>query len=174
MAFAYIFEVCMGGHIMPDALPARRAYGSVIAFQGRSAMVQAAVEGYLNAASQFEERAKHVPIDELSKEFREVLNLSRKYSARRNEIAHGYVREWSIKNDDPNGYALFPTTYSTNKHTLTEADEPGYFSHFEPWPDYIYTSAEIDAYGNRFAELAERTHALWGRFLDTLYAGRRF
>ena len=84
------------------------------------------------------------------------------------EIAHGFVRSWTNHMHDDYGYALFPSSYSTNKHTLVEpgeADSRG-IGPLHSRPDYIYASPEINAYGERFIELSVQARKLIQSLLD--------
>ena len=167
MAFASIFSLCVTDARGIYSLPATRAYGSILAFQGRASMVKATVEAYLACASL--DRPGLVPVDDLEVAFKGALKLSLHFSPRRNEIAHGYVRKWTNHMGDDFGYALFPSSHAANKHTIVKPDEPLYMRHSPEWPDYMYTSKEIDAYAAGFVELTTKTRAVWIRFLDTRF-----
>jgi hypothetical protein len=65
-----------------DSLAARRAYGTVASFTGRSALIRDAAAAYF---AEFPDR-------ELSDAFSEQLKIAARASARRNDIAHGIVQ----------------------------------------------------------------------------------
>ena len=77
MLFRSLFATLVGSR----SYAAIRAYGSVIAFRGRSEMVKAAASAY------FHENPNRLSQKRLS----DLLNLAGRYSARRNEIAHGLL-----------------------------------------------------------------------------------
>jgi hypothetical protein len=165
--FAHIFQVCVTGATGLYALPATRAYGATISFQGRLAVLDAAVDAFVTIAS-YHDELDQTRVQAITRDFRALKNLASKYSPRRNEIAHGYVRKWwSLPPGEHNGYALFPTSYSTNKHAIVKPDEPPYLRTEFEWPGYVYTSKEIDAYGVQFSELATQAWSVFGHFSST-------
>ena len=166
---AWIFRACVTADNDPLALPASRAYGSAIAFQGRHSMVTAAADAFLGSARENWQSRNNtervISINHLEKEFKKLTKESLKFAPRRNEIAHGCVRLWeSPKGFGSNGYALFPSTYATNKHTILRG-HPRHARTGLEWPDYIYTSAEIDAYAANFATLGDRAGDLVSHFI---------
>lgn len=123
-------------------------------------MVTAAADAFLGSAREnWVARANAERVDSinyLEKEFKRLTKEALKFAPRRNEIAHGCVILWqSPKGLGSNGYALFPSTYATNKHTIVRG-HPYHMRTGMEWPDYIYTSVEIDAYARSFATLGDR------------------
>jgi hypothetical protein len=142
-ALAALFAIFVGARSYAGI----RAYGSVLTFRGRSDMIKAAAQTY------FLEK----PNPPLQAKLRSLQNLADKYSPRRNEIAHGIVRQYFMVTAEHRGtgYVLCPSDYSTNKTALTflTAGMPvGQPIRFIA-PGYAYSSAEIDAFGQRFREL---------------------
>src|SRR5579863_3010423 len=139
---------------------ARRAYGAVIAFQGRSSMLAAAAEIYF---------AYHQD-DALACRFDDLLKKAANFAARRNEIAHGIVRptfgpadpETLLKDISPLGWVLLPSDYATNKNKLLLDSEQRAFGFF---PKYIYSSTEISSLATHFRALEKEAFDLmldWG------------
>ena len=77
--------------------PAMRAYGAVLTFRGRAEMIEAASEVY------FLEN----PHQTLPGDLKAILERARKYSPRRNEIAHVIVQIATITSDTRYGYCYF-------------------------------------------------------------------
>jgi hypothetical protein len=141
-----------------DDLPAVRAYGSVISFQGRASMVSAAAEAYF-----FEN-----PEPTLQSRVEDLLKLAKGLSARRNEIAHGIVRNIQVPGQPiviPNGpmfrplvkwgFGLVPSFYSTNKTSLAEGET--LLSGIRRQPKYTYTSHELVSFTAKFFTLNSQT-----------------
>ena len=157
MWFAQIFSVCVSDNQGIDSgLPAQRAYGAIMTYRGRADMVKAAFAAFMNNKLRYEPETDKALAKQISDEFSALVNRSNKYSPRRNEIAHGFVQEWIDGCGDSCGFALFPTSYSTNKNSLAAPDEAQYQRRL-PWPDYIYSSAEIGAYGEQFSGLQRQS-----------------
>jgi hypothetical protein len=107
-------------------------------------------------------------IDKLRSRLKKLIKRPRNFAARRNEIAHGIVREWwGGRGRDATlfGYALFPADYNARKWELPEAGEA--FSPYHPlgFSAYISTSAEIDRYAVGFSSFALEARALGERFI---------
>lgn len=130
--------------------PAMRAYCAVRTFQGRMEMLQAASESFFYGWGIKDG-------DPLMSEFKSMLNPSKRYSERRNDIAHGVVDsfvpedftlEAAQRTAGKFGHALFPTY--------------GYFRERTPagFPFYCYTSAEINYFREQFLSLMEPAHRL--------------
>jgi hypothetical protein len=144
-----------------NSFPAERAYGAVLTFRGRAEMIEAAAQAY------FFER----PDADLEKELNGCLEAAKGFSPRRNEIAHGVVRELSIlgtpivipgqiffRPSISNGFAVLPSQYATNKTKL--APPSGLLFPVNREPKYIYSSAEINAFSILFRQLGDRTGGL--------------
>jgi plasmid maintenance system antidote protein VapI len=131
---ALVFSHLVGDGAHSEA--AYRAYGSAIAFTARAAMVEAASERAL---------LEHPERDELAPKLKKAVELMRKASARRNEIAHGAVFAYCVlaSRPDATGYCLFPGQYSRTKRFVTGE------------PKYVYSAQQIDAYRAAFESLAE-------------------
>jgi hypothetical protein len=137
LAFSYLIGSGYGN------VAAIRAYGSVETFRGRANMIETAAEVYFRYS-----RNEH-----LSSAISDLLKLSRQLAGRRNDIAHGIVGEYanvSLGIAVHNGYVLYPAYYATRKRELPET---GPLSDVKP--RFIYSSAEIESFGNQFSQLAE-------------------
>lgn len=151
---AYFGFFC-GGH---DPIIARRAYGCVISFQGRAEMLRAAAEAYFNRYSD----------DDLSKRFSDLVNSTNRYSARRNEIAHGIVMPLFHDNNDGQGYrqrgwALVASEYATKKNELLPLSDLGFQ---DTRFTYAYSSKEIEHYATQFIALGKEAIALMDWWAD--------
>jgi hypothetical protein len=94
------------------------------------------------------------PDQTLESDFKNLARKVRKFSARRNDIAHGIVRAnpkfpWRLKEngDTDVEFFLFPAHY-----------DPRRFSH-QMFPDYILSSLEIHRFADHFAALKLEVHA---------------
>ena len=124
---------------------AERAYGSVVAFSGRRNMLDAAFEV-------FPWRRK----DDV-KRFPKLVEQIQRFSARRNEIAHGNVMGIGIQGENL-GFYLVPASYNSNKqYTVWDLmDASSAQRHMEMTAGkYAYTSAQINAYESHFLRLRE-------------------
>jgi hypothetical protein len=143
-----IYGLCVGAPV--DTYPAMRAYGVISAFSNRLDLIRAAAESYYFHAK------KSMP-DELSS----ILDDSKNFSTRRNEIAHGIVQPYHV-GLSPSGFALGPSRYSTRKLKLQKLEA-------NPVPSlvsmYAYTSVEIDYFASQFTALADRLIRIWPEIL---------
>ena len=137
LAFSYLLGTGSGN------VAAIRVYGSVESFRGRANLIESAAVVYF----------KKKPNDALYQAIKDLLTLSSsRFSARRNEIAHGIVNPYfKIENGEGlhNGYALYPAYYATRKRKLPERGPLT-----DTTPTYVYTSAEINHFGSEFGKLA--------------------
>lgn len=90
------------------------------------------------------------------KDFPELLNRIHQFCARRNEIAHGVVWQFSTVAGDL-GFYLVPAAYNSRKRLARDAfNALRPMTSDVPWHaglKYAYTSAQIDYYGRKFFEL---------------------
>ena len=146
-----LFAVLVGA-AENNVLPASRAYGSVVTFNARTAMVKAAADAFFLM----------YPNVELSARVMRVLKEAGEFAQRRNEIAHGVVKvsHWPFTKET--GSAQFPSDYATSKNRLDEQllSLPAGTRRF---PTYIYTSVEIGAFEKEFGRLAVTTSDLWSQ-----------
>ena len=157
LALAEIFSIFTGTPIFGDRPfeePAIRAYGSVISFNGRTEMLEAASRGYFHN--------KKTPTAELEKNFRALLTECKGFAGRRNDFAHGRVEFllsqpylWWTGNDPC--WLFLPGVLSTRKYTLDHE------------PLYIYTASQILHFAECFKDLAVRLHDLWREIMH-IYA----
>lgn len=157
--FAYF---CVGTGSGEESFPAKRAFGSVVTFRGRTDMLHAAAEAYFIP----------FPNHEMNRRFFDLLNLARKFSPRRNEIAHGYVTSVYLQMDESQNirkmnladslramrWLLCPPEYATNKNTPALVNG----ERLMRWK-YAYSAREIDYYKQQFDELRG---AIWQLVLD--------
>ena len=130
-----------------DPLAARRAYGSVVSFRGRTDMVLAA-----SRAAFWQE-----PGAEIHKELENHIIEAGRFSARRNEIAHGVVDMYDrgippFIGGHP-GFALGPARYATNKIKIKEARHALEAEHLAP--GYAYSAPELAVFSEHFQRLCE-------------------
>jgi hypothetical protein len=103
-ACARLFAIFVGApHDAAEMTPAVRAYGSVVSFNGRCEMLRSAAEAYF---------AEH-PHKDLETDFKLLMVECQRYSARRNEIAHGtVVALMNGETDQRLGFVLVPSFYN--------------------------------------------------------------
>jgi len=135
-----------------DTLSAVRAYGSVISFKGRSAMVKAAAVAYFH----------RFPNDKLAAALTSLLNDANKFSARRNEVAHGVVL--FLRSAPDSGFALQPAIYASSKNLLVGGPQYNILQE-----QYAYSSKEIEFFTGQFLALIPRVRELW----EPIYKARR-
>ena len=136
--------------------PAVRAFGSVQGATAKSEMVQQAGEALFHHF----ERQRNVDCDEFRAGLRGLLREYNGWSARRNDVAHGYVTESQMpdysKDDQPivSTYLLCPSHSASRKWPMD-------------WePVYQYRADEIEQFGASFDELAERVRGYTERLED--------
>ena len=147
-----------------DALPAQRAYGSVLTFRGRKEMIDAA------AGAVFFSK----PDPDLAKALLSLMKEIGNFAARRNEVAHGSVATYFgpvgtkggmppalLRRPDKATFVLRPPEYATNKTAL----EPGRFLMEQAYhaPIYAYSSVEIGVFERHFVRLTQEAHDLYIR-----------
>jgi hypothetical protein len=124
---AEIFAIFVNADMAdPEKAPAVRAYGSVATARARADMLEAAGEAYFYSK----------PDAGLQTEFEDILRKYRGFAGRRNDIAHGRVAQ-----NAGTGWYLYPGLYNTNKYPLGQP------------PKYLYSSAEITKFKERFEAL---------------------
>jgi hypothetical protein len=114
LAALYAFFVSIGTQIDFDS-PATRAYGTIVGFTGRKDMLDAAAKTYFHS----------LPAKQDEENYAKLINTVARFSARRNEIAHGCVTH------DGKGWVLRPASYNSRKNPLNNL------------PTYTYGSKEI-------------------------------
>ena len=113
--------------------PAERAYGSVLTFEARVAMVSAAAEAFFHKN----------PHEMLQAELRKLLSKFRGWAARRNDIAHGKIagspcNYYVGPPSDWNRCALWPADSNTRKHSIDDTAA------------FIYHSGHIKKFSREF------------------------
>lgn len=111
------------------------------------------------------------PDDSLRKTLTDLVNEVGRFSARRNEIAHGIVKTYFASppvfayvltphhlSSRPDGYVLGPPEYATNKIKLEPARGLLEIAHHAP--SYAYSSVEIAHYQEHFERLMKEAHEL--------------
>ena len=88
---------------------------------------------------------ENYPSSKLLSKLAEVLRRAELLAPKRNDIAHGVVQpHWRA------GYVMVPAYYAAHKHTFQSTGD-------HKNPDYIFTSSEIEEYGEQFRELVQPT-----------------
>ena len=141
---ASIFQLVLdaapkGGAYLNSMSPAERAYGSIVSFDGRAGMVEAAAEAF------FDENKS----PNLHARLGKLLKVCRGWSSRRNEIAHGQIGGSPI---DLNLCALWPSEYSSRKRQVDYRAA------------FIYNSAQIKEFERQFFDLHEQLLDFWHDF----------
>ncbi len=143
--FGKIYGVFVGA--TEDADPALRSYGAVLTFRSRLAMVRAAAEAFF---AQFKPHGASVI-------FKHLADKAEKYSARRNEIAHGMVQLY-FPEGKSNGTVLVPARFATSRKTLIRKEGD---LHSTITPDYAYASPELIHLTRDFYLLAQEASAFY-------------
>ena len=141
LAFSYLVGTGYGN------IAAVRAYGSVETFRGRANMIESAAEVYF----------KYTLDPELQSLLNGVLKLSRQFSARRNEIAHGIVSPHvAVENGEwvQRGCVLYPAYYATRKRQLPDTAPLDLVSF-----TFAYSSVEIDKIPRSFQRASRKDRA---------------
>jgi hypothetical protein len=128
LELGYLYSLFVGKHAELEGV---REYGSGAVFAHR-------VETLTKAHERF---AQSLPSQELEAEFFALINRIKKFSDRRNDVAHGVVRpiEWT-RPPDPHGDS---TDQSFFGYCLVPPNYKG--KHFDPnnLPSYVYTYDEM-------------------------------
>lgn len=111
--------------------PAERAYGSIVSFDARAGMVQAAAEAFFEVHKN----------PQLHARLKKLLQSLRGWSARRNEVAHGQIGGSPI---DLSLCALWPWQSSMKKRGVDYR------------ASFIYNSAQIKEFERQFFGLQEQ------------------
>jgi hypothetical protein len=111
--------------------PARRAYGSIVSFDGRAGMVQAAAEAFFEVHKN----------GQMHTRLRKLLQSCRGWSARRNEVAHGQIGGSPM---NLNMCALWPWGSSMKKRAVDYR------------ASFVYNSAQIKEFERQFFVLQEQ------------------
>jgi hypothetical protein len=181
-----LFAVFTGGAPGGQASPAKRAYGAIVGFKGRQDMVSAAAEMFFG-------QPIIGPVDVAAgkaaeKETKSLLNDAGKLAARRNEIAHGQVKQFAIHSPrfqelglktDLTWY-LLPPGYNSKKtvglypHLTVNAKERDENTALRQFfaelmrtglGTYKYNAAQVDHYRSEFDALATRAMRLTDQVL---------
>jgi hypothetical protein len=126
--------------------PAVRAFGSVQGAAAKSEMVQQAGEALFHNF----ERQLAVDCDEYRAELKLLLREYNGWGARRNDVAHGYVRETRMPDYAQDDMPIISTYLLCPSHSASRKWPVGWE------PVYQYTADEIEKFGASFDELAER------------------
>ena len=142
------FEAYLGliyGQLVGDVSetsPAMRAYGVVSSFSTRLEMIDQAAKAHFFAFP-----------DDVALLLKDLLESAKRFSARRNEIAHGIVQPYQPQGLSIPGYALLPSRHATRKRELSNNPIKG---NAEIISAYAYASDEIDYFGECFSALANQ------------------
>jgi hypothetical protein len=133
--------------VASESAAAMRAYGTVASAQGRYDLLDSAAEVYFSERDQdVYERYKHLP------------KSLRYASPRRNDIAHGVVREYASPDVAGGGSCLVSPDYNSRRTKAfidfsTDSLDPFDFARHR----YAYTSAQLTELRERFAVLTPET-----------------
>jgi hypothetical protein len=119
--------------------PALRAYGSVVSFQSRTAMVEAAAAAFFH----------NKPHPEFESRFKALMKAANGWAGRRNDIAHGKIGGW---NPDLNKCVLWPNDFNSRKNALDDRAA------------YAYNDQQIKEIGEKFMDLAGQFGELFREF----------
>jgi hypothetical protein len=114
---ADIFSIMLGGGTGFHVSPAQRSYGAIVTYKARAEMLSAASQVYF----------KMFPHADFPGELKALLVEVGRFSARRNEIAHGSVKQWSVSSKDfeieqDRTWYLMPAVYNTSKTEIFETN----------------------------------------------------
>jgi hypothetical protein len=134
---ANLFVVLVGAKVTRDMpAPAARAYGTILSFQSRLAMLEAAARAFF---------LSHPKIGEEQKLWSDLSKQLDGFSSRRNDIAHGSVEARS------------------RNHAWVLLDAGAIrFEKVPHWgaPAYRLTAEQVSSFAKQFAELADSVHYL--------------
>lgn len=108
--------------------PAKRAYGSVVSFDGRAGMVEAAADAFFYVT----------PHADLEQRLKDLLKACRGWSGRRNEVAHGQIGGAPT---DLNSCTPWPIESAARKRAIDYRAA------------FVYSSAQIREFDRQFLEL---------------------
>jgi hypothetical protein len=173
-ALSWTFAILVTGRPGTPSLPAIHAYGTIVAFRGRSEMVEAAARSY---------EAEHSSSTAIAPLF-DLLADAGRFSGRRNEIAHGIAQpfftreamdrmEYDLEDKtEPDGFILLPSSYNTKKHGLAKSAE-WEDAHVYRRPKYGYTATPIRRYTAEFGKLRRRTLDSWWAIQHEIWKARQ-
>lgn len=131
------------------------AYGAVSSFTGRCDMLEAAFRCY-SGKKKFARLPK-------------LLGEIKKFSARRNDIAHGVAIE-STRNKVAEGYLLVPSFYNSRKRPhwmemqIDELDPTEFIRRLEG--AYAYNDEQIEHYRSHFARLSSEVSSVHFQMIE--------
>jgi hypothetical protein len=129
--------------------PAVRAFGAVQGAAAKSEMVQQAAEALFHNF----EMQLNVDCDEYRAGLKLLLRDYNGWSARRNDVAHGYVTERRMRDSTKDDTPVISTYLLCPSHSASRKWPVGWE------PAYQYRADEIDKFGVSFDELAERVRS---------------
>jgi hypothetical protein len=134
----------------PPRVPALRAYGAIVGFQSRAAMLDAAGEAFFHKHRDQTPDPKLDPQKEkLRGEFVSLLRETKGHSDRRNDIGHGIVSSSRL------GSFLYPPDYNARKYPLLKDNLTLHHR-----AAYAYTADDIHHYRKGFEELYDKLSVL--------------
>jgi hypothetical protein len=142
-AAAEIFTVLVGAESAMTSLvvpPAVRAFGIVTSFPTRCEMITTAAKAFFSI---------HKEVASYERDIGDALSEAREYSNRRNEIAHGVVREvTNSETKEFEGYYLFPSFYNPKRFPVSR------------FPTYSYVAKNILYFAGRFDVMGQKLDAI--------------
>src|SRR5215471_7697550 len=118
---------------------AARAYGVLASATGRYDLLEKAAEVYFANRDSYQA-------------FKDLMKVLRLASPRRNDVAHGHVRDYAAPDTEGGGFYLVAPDYNTRRTDAfidlsAEAGDPFSFARHR----YAYTTTQISELGARFA-----------------------
>jgi hypothetical protein len=129
--FGLLFGVLVESRGHTDG--AMRAYGTVVSFKGRSAMVTAAALAFFT----------RYPDKTLEDRLSALTGRAGDPSGKRNEVAYGIVQVYFPDTKERSGFALVPSFNATNKRVIEVAAEGRGLAPFKATGKYAYVSSDI-------------------------------
>jgi hypothetical protein len=109
-ALGILYGTLVGG--IEETSPTLRAYGVVSGFSTRRDMINEASTAYFFS--------KPSPVQA---EISSLLNESKEFATRRNEIAHGIIQPYYVGGLAPSGFVLGPSRFAVRKRKLSKHPE---------------------------------------------------
>jgi hypothetical protein len=139
-ACARIFAFLVGApREWHEIAPAVRAFGVVISFPTRCDMITTAGKAFFHLHTEVTPYEKHIS---------DALSEAREFSNRRNEIAHGVVREVVNQQRESEGYYLVPSFYNPKKLPVSMV------------PAFYYTESNIIYFRQWFTRIGLKLESI--------------
>ena len=141
MNFANLFATL----VESESAAASRAFGSIASHRGRIDALHDAAEVYFS----------NRPDAERFAQYKKLVKLSSKASARRNEIAHGLSEKYADSGHHGGGWYLVPAQYNTKKNKLLVFFDSDRGPHTFTTAKYALAPNQIREFSNGFHTLSQ-------------------